>query len=462
VREESARESVAVVGTATEAATGTGGDLRGNTGGVTAPSPPEKGWTKLKGATDLPPLAKAIDAPAWSKPQGMGAQGRSIMRSVGLDLGARHIAYCEVKDGKVIDRTSVKRLEQLKSRIGPDCPPARIAFDSSREGWHVHDTLASWGHEPKMIDTTRVRAMGVGQHKRKNDALDAEVAARAVEQGRIPESHVLSPERRALRVKLSVRGALVETRSQYVTTIRGLCRAAGVLLATCATENFVNKLSDAELEPATRALIQPLIAVLVGIEDALRQVESELSEMAKRDPIIALLATAPGVGLIVASTFVSVIDEARRFRNAQAVGAYLGLVPAESTTGGPDKRRLGSITKQGNTYARKMLVQAGWLILRSRDKDDPVRQWGERIAKTRGKRIAVVALARKLSGVLWAMWRDGTAYDPVGQAKASARGTRKAARSKSVHAEALERAVNKLQRRATARRDQASESTTMT
>ena len=254
----------------------------------------------------------------------------------------------------------------------------------------------------------------------------------------------------------------METRSQYVTTIRGLCRAAGVLLATCATENFVNKLSDAELEPATRALIQPLIAVLVGIEDALRQVESELSEMAKRDPIIALLATAPGVGLIVASTFVSVIDEARRFRNAQAVGAYLGLVPAESTTGGPDKRRLGSITKQGNTYARKMLVQAGWLILRSRDKDDPVRQWGERIAKTRGKRIAVVALARKLSGVLWAMWRDGTAYDPVGQAKASARGTRKAARSKSAHAEALERAGKKLQRRPMARRDQASESTATT
>jgi hypothetical protein len=80
----------------------------------------------------------------------------------------------------------------------------------------------------------------------------------------------------------------VETRSQYVTTTRGLCRAAGVLLPTCATENFVKKVADAELEPAKRALMQPLIAVLVGIEDARRQVESELSEMANRDPIIAL------------------------------------------------------------------------------------------------------------------------------------------------------------------------------
>jgi transposase len=334
---------------------------------------------KKKKVTSQPPEAEAADTPACSKAQvarRLGAEGRLVMRSIGLDLGARHIAYCEVRNGVVVDRASVKKLEQLKSRIGPGTDAARIAFDASREGWYVHDTLVAWGHEAKMIDTTRVRAMGVGHHKRKNDALDAEVAARAVEQGRIPEAHVLSPERRALRAKLSVRGALVETRSQYVTTIRGLGRAAGVLLSTCATENFVKKVADAELEPATRGLIAPLIAVLVAIEKALGQVEYELSEMAQRDPIIALLATAPGVGLIVASTFVSVIDEARRFRNAQAVGAYLGLVPAESTTGGPDKRRLGSITKQGNTHARKMLVQAGWLILRSSDKDDPCSEGG--------------------------------------------------------------------------------------
>ena len=360
-----------------------------------------------------------------------------------------------------MDRTSVKRLEQLRSRLGPDTAPARIAFDASREGWHVHDVLVSWGHEPKMIDTTRVRAMGVAHHKRKNDALDAEAAARAVEQGRVPEAHILSPARRAMRAQLSVRGALVETRAQYVTTIRGLGRAAGVLLPTCSTENFVSKARESALDDATRALIAPLLAVLVEIERELAKVEHLLSEMARAEPITSLLATAPGVGLVVACTFVSVIDEAKRFRNAQAVGAYLGLVPSEMTTGGPEKRRLGSITKQGNTYARKMLVQAAWHVLRSRDTGDPIRQWGERIAKTRGKRIAVIAIARKLAGVLWAMWRDGCAYDPVGQAAASAKGTRKEARSKVAHAEVLERAAKKIQRR-TPRRDKTSEANVMT
>lgn len=98
--------------------------------------------------------------------------------------------------------------------------------------------------------------------------------------------------------------------------------------------------------------------------------------------------------------------DAKRFRNAHAVGAYLGLVPGENTTGG--KRRLGSITKQGNTYARAMLVQAAWQILRAADRDDPLRVWAAQIAKKRGKKIAAIALARKLAGLLWAHARRKT------------------------------------------------------
>jgi hypothetical protein len=144
-------------------------------------------------------------------------------------LGARHIAYCEVSEGKVVDRVAVRSLEELSSRLGPGMAPARVAFEAAREAWHVHDTLKSWGHEPKIVDTTRLKTIGVGQHKRKNDALDAENIAMAVDQGRIPEAHVLSPARRELRKRLSIRQALVETRSQYIVTfaawreVRGLC-----------------------------------------------------------------------------------------------------------------------------------------------------------------------------------------------------------------------------------------------
>ena len=372
------------------------------------------------------------------------------MRSVGLDLGARHIAYCEVRDGEVVDRTGVGSLEELSARIGPASAPARIGFEASREAWHVHDLLKSWGHEPKIVDTTRLKLIGVGQHNRKNDALDAECIARAIYEGRLPEAHLLSPERRELRKKLSVRQALVETRAQYITTIRGLLRAEGVLLPSCASHRFFDRVRIATLPNSARMLIAPLIAALERIEEQLARVDDELGRMAKDDPLIQLCATAPGVGLIVAATFLSVLDEADRFKSAHAVSAYMGLVPSESTTGGPSKRRLGSITKQGNRHARAMLVQAAWAILRSGRQcknDDPIRTWGLRIAKRRGKSVAAVAIARRLAGILWAMCRDGTFYNPVEQSVASAEGIRGRIRDDDAHAAALERAASKIRRR---------------
>jgi transposase len=372
------------------------------------------------------------------------------MRSVGLDLGVRHIAFCEVKDGKVVDRGAVRSLSQLALRLGPKSAPAEVGFEACREGWHVHDTLKKWGHRPRMLDTTRIRQIGVGQHRRKNDAIDAEAIALAVESGRVAEAHVLSPQRRALRAQLSVRGALVQTRSQYVTTIRGLARAAGILLPKSATASFVEKVAGSTMDDDLRALIAPLVRTMQVLDTEIEQVEVRLSTMAEQDPTIALCATAPGVGLIVAATYVSVIDDAKRFRNAHAVAAYLGLVPGEATTGGPSKRRLGGITKQGNTYARTLLVQSAWSILRSRTSTDPIKRWGDHIAQTRGKKIAAVAVARKLSGVLWAMLRDGTFYDGALEAQESARGVREQARRTASRASILEYAAKKLRRSAPA------------
>jgi transposase len=415
-------------------------------------SSPRAGRRRGGEVTSLPPVAETTDTPTCSEAQDArrrGAQGRLVMRRIGLDLGVRHIAYCEVAQGKVVDRVTVKSLSELASRLGPDTEPAVVAFEACREGWFVHDTLKEWGHDPRMLDTTRVRQMGVGQHRRKNDPIDAEAIAMALDGGRIAEAHVLSPARRALRAQLSVRGALVETRAQYVTTIRGLARAAGVLLPTCDTASFVRKLDALEWDEATLSLVAPLVALLRTIEQELVGVEHTLAGLADQEPVLKLCATVPGVGLIVAATFVSVLDEAKRFKNAHAVGAYLGLVPSESTTGGPDKRKLGSITKQGNSMARTMLIQAAWTIFRSRDKSDPLKRWVEQVAGRRHKRVAVVALARKLAGVLWAMWRDGTVYDPRDHAEQSARGVRASAREQLGRAQALDRAAKKLARPAT-------------
>jgi transposase len=339
------------------------------------------------------------------------------MRTVALDLGSK-ISLCEVKDGQVVERATETSVSDLERLLGPNTPSAKVAFEACREAWAVHDQLEAWGHEPLMLDTTRVRQLGIGQHKRKNDRIDAETMARALAVGRIPLAHVLSPHRRELREQLGTRRALVATRAEYITQIRGHARAHGKRLPSCDAENFLKHLRETPLDEATRALVQPLASVLEVLTPQIVLVERKLEQLCVSEPVIKRLGTTPGVALIVAAAFVSVIDDARRFRRAHHVEAYVGLVPSEHTS---VHRKLGAITKQGNSYLRALLVQAAHSVFRLRA-DDPLKRWGEAIAQRRGKRIAVIAVARRLVGILWAMWRDGSVYNPAKLGLATATG----------------------------------------
>jgi transposase len=363
------------------------------------------------------------------------------MRIVALDLGAKKITYCEVSGGKVVHRTTVSQIESLRLELGPDRPAARVAIEACREAWYVHDLLVKWGNIVVVVDTTRSRRLGIRDHGRKNDRIDAETLARALEEKRIPEAHVLSPRRRELRRVLSVRRALVETRAQYVTTIRGLVREQGGKLPGCDTAQFAGHVRKQKLPPEISLLVDPLVVLVEGIDSQLASTEERLAALCAQEPIIAALTTTPGVGTVVAATFVSVVDEATRFRNAHQVESYIGLVPCEDTTGG--NRRLGAITKKGNKYLRAILVQAAWSILTKGEKHDPLYLWATNVAKRRGKRIAVIALARRLVGVLWAMWRDGTVYDAEHLAHQGVRGLRGATQTLEERTAAMARAAKK-------------------
>ena len=181
----------------------------------------------------LPSGAKAPDTPTRSEAQmTSGVEGRTTMRSVALDLG-RKISFCEVANDEVTSRATARSINELERQLGPETAPARVAFEACREGWFIDRRLREWGHEPLMVDTTRCRQLGIGQHRRKTDRIDAEVLARAVERGMIPLAHVLSPARQQLRMQLGVRRALVKTRAGYVASIRSVARAHGKSLPSC-------------------------------------------------------------------------------------------------------------------------------------------------------------------------------------------------------------------------------------
>jgi transposase len=254
--------------------------------------------------------------------------------------------------------------------------------------------------------------MGVGSHGRKNDRLDCEVLARALEQGHVARAHVLSDRARELRELAEQHRALTETRKRLIIHARGLARGRGWDVPECEPGQFARRLAQQSLPEPYDKLIAPLLAPLQSLEPEIAAVDLRIQQCAAAAPGSTLerLASVPGVGVLVASAVLSVLDDATRFHRAGEVAAYFGLCPSEHSTGG--KQRLGSITKRGNAYARWMLVQSAWCILRSRSVADPLVRWAHRTAARRGRMRAAVAVARRLVRILWALWRDGTYYDP--------------------------------------------------
>lgn len=154
----------------------------------------------------------------------------------------------------------------------------------------------------------------------------------------------------------------------------------------------------------------PFFHVLAPINEQIAAADRRIEALTKGDPCVARLTTAPSIGPITASAIVATVDDITRFPSAHQFEAFLGLVPGERSSG--EQRRVGHITKAGNSRARYLLVEAGWRILRSKSEETvALRAWALAIAARRGKRIAVVALARRLAGIVYAMWRDGKSYD---------------------------------------------------
>jgi transposase len=371
------------------------------------------------------------------------------MRTIALDLGKSAIDWCEVKDGLVVGRGRVRSLEHLAPHLGEGTGAAVVGFEACRDSRHVHDVLTSWGQTPRVFDTTRVRQLGVGEHGRKNDRLDAEKLAIALERNHAAFAHVLSDDARHLRELQEMHRALVHARKRAITHVRGILQGRGVRLPSCAAEHFVANTQEADLPAPLKSLIEPLLGPLQSIEPELAKVDLQIQELAaqQRDPVIERLASVPGVSLLVAAAFISAVDAPERFEKASQVSSYLGLCPREESTGG--RHKLGSITKQGNAYARAMLVQAAWCVVRSRDSKDTLVRWAHRTAERRGRMRAAVAVARRLSRILWSLWRNGCYYDrsetsplaKAAQEQARKKGALKLARQQRANQRTLQAAI---------------------
>lgn len=323
-----------------------------------------------------------------------------------------HMRYSQIR---VIDETGAvirdQRIVTARERFVETFAgwgPMRILVETGTESEWVAQTLEAAGHEVVVVDPNFAPMYGDLRRQVKTDRRDVAALAEANRRGWYRAAHRASAAQRATRQILRARRQLVQMRSGAAAVVRALLKQAGYRLPACAPERIPARLAKLELPPAMRATLMPLSRVIDTVTEEIDTLDAALRVRAASDPIVQALQTVPGVGLVVALTFRAQLDRLDRFRHAGQVSAALGLVPREESSA--ERRHRGHITKAGPNELRGLLVQAAWACWRSKI-SGTLRAWVEQLAARRGRRIAVVALARRLSRILYAIWRDGSRFD---------------------------------------------------
>lgn len=329
------------------------------------------------------------------------------MEYVAIDLHMRRSQFrIGLQDGTVLKDGKCDTTRTDLTRVFGDRAPMRILLESSTESEWVTQHLESLGHEVIVADPNYAPMYGSRSRKVKTDGRDTAALFDACRLGIYRRAHRVSAAQRARRQQLRIRRHLVQTRGRSVSLLRALLRQEGWRLPAGSVEAFEDRLDRLPLPPALTAIITPLRTWLADLNALLATADADVSRAAKHDPVATRLMTAPGVGAVVALTYQAVMDDVARFgRDAGRASAFIGLVPSENSSA--DRRHRGRITKAGSKELRALLVQASWVIWRGRsDAGAELRRWAHALAERRGRRIAVVALARRLSRILFAMWRD--------------------------------------------------------
>lgn len=332
------------------------------------------------------------------------------MDTIGLDLHKRESQLCILSsDGAVAERRIATSRERFTAILG-NRSSARILIEASTESEWVAQHLERMGHEVIVADPNYAPMYASRSRRIKTDKRDARTLAEALRIGAYRRAHRVSSARKHIRAELAVREALVRTRTRYISLAKALVRRDGLRVQGSESEKVVKRIAELDLSDSLASELLPLFQVLAPINEQIDAADRRITQLSKSDPEVALLITAPSIGPVTSSAIVATVDDITRFDSAHQFEAFLGLVPGELSSG--EKRRIGRITKAGNSRARYLMVEAGWRIMRSKDEDTAaLRSWALLIAARRGQRIAVVALARRLSGILYAMWRDNTPYD---------------------------------------------------
>lgn len=333
---------------------------------------------------------------------------------VGMDVSSKSFvihAIDERKKVKMAKEIQVTRegLRKMVEELGRE--KKVIVFEAGNQMKWIAQTLKKMdGVDVHVVHPNEIK--WINQSSGKTDKIDAQKLAELARGDLLPRKvHLVEGSMRELRELVSARSRLQGKRVALINTIRGYVKQEGHKLPAkfFAGELWKEKLKKLSLSPTLKMIIESFMTSIEGLMESEAQITSRVLEI--EDKRITLLESIPAIGKLTSRVLVSAIDDVKRFDGAKEVANYGALTPRVYQSG--DVTHLGRINRDGRQEVRRVLLQCAHTIGRMKTLGaKPLREFYQRIEKRRGKKIAVVALARKLLTTSYGVLKSGTMYDP--------------------------------------------------
>ena len=338
--------------------------------------------------------------------------------SIGLDLGDRNSYVVGVtREGEIVieDKKVPTTRDAFRDYFSQFDRNTQVVCEAGTHSPWVSALLTSLGLKVIVANPNRA-GRALAANGKKNDRLDSlTLATMGLDSCSL---HLLRPVKhrgdkaQADLAVIRARSCAVAARTQLINAVRGLVKSSGERLPSCSGAAFHRKVLDAVPE-AVKPAVDPLIRQVGELTSMIRAYDKTIEELSACYPETKRLRAIAGVGPLIALAYVLTIDDPKRFRCSRDVGAYLGLVPKQWASG--DSAPQLRITKAGDTYLRQLLVNGAHYILGPFGGDCELRRFGMRIGcrgGPKGKKRAVVAVARKLAVIMHRLLLSGEPYDP--------------------------------------------------
>src|SRR6201993_1858915 len=335
------------------------------------------------------------------------------IRSVGIDLGKTTFHRVALSAaGKVLLRKKFTQKQLIT--FTANMQTCLIGMEACSGAHFLGRVLREQGHDVKLIPAQFVKPF---VKSNKNDFLDAEAIAEAVERQNMRFVPIKTDDQLDLQAMHRVRDRLVARRTSVINQLRAFLLERGMVFAKTPfkLKQAMPKIlenADTNLTPRMRNLVSLLWSEWKDLEQQIVAMNLEVEQIASSDPACQRLRQIPGIGPLVATAIVAAIGNGAAFYKGRAFSSWMGLLPKQHSTGG--KARLSGISKRGNRYLRKILVHgARAVVLRSKRDRIAMGAWITSLESRAPRNVLIVAMANKLARIAWAVLSSGQDYRAV-------------------------------------------------